>query len=133
MGAISLLLPYVFIAYLLTSTASPTLPVNQAPGDPISLTTTYANASNTKGRELCTSSLMWAGSTGYDAEFSTDCYQAWRKFLQKDVLEYKEENFEFLLQGASPSYPEIPKMATPRRYIKGELSLQIVYQVTALM
>ncbi|KAF6218772.1 hypothetical protein HO133_005315 [Letharia lupina] len=67
--------------------------------------------------ERCTSSLIWVGSTGYDSEFKDNCFQAWRRFLSSDFALYKNTEFEFLHPGVTPSHPDVPKMATPRRYI----------------
>lgn len=112
---------FFFLAvYMIIGTAGLTLPLSQAPDSLGSLATVSANVSEAVSRELCTSSLIWTGSTSYDAEFTTNCFEAWRTFLDTDYLKYRTKEFEFLQRGATPSYPKLPKMATPRRYISSE-------------
>ena len=134
MGLLSLLGTSRFlIAYLLLGTASLTLPVNplENPGS-LSIATPL-NVSDPIGSEQCTSSLIWTGSTTYDHEFTQSCYEAWTTFLHGDMLTYMGTEFEFLYQGVSPSYPSLPKMSTPRRYIQGESTVRIGRQVTSLI
>lgn len=134
MGVLSLLGNSCFlIACLLTGTDGLTLPLNPL-DNPGSLTiTSPINTSSTIGPEQCTSSLIWTGNTAYDAEFAQSCYQAWSIFLRTDMFTYKGTEFEFLYQGVQPSYPTLPKMTTPRRYIQGESTLHIVCPVTSLI
>ena len=134
MGALSLLVSSCFlIACLLTGTDGLTLPLNQ-PDNPGSLTISIpTNTSAHFGPEQCTSSLIWTGNTAYDTEFTQSCYQAWSTFLRTDMFEYRATEFEFLYQGASASYPNLPKMITPRRYIQGGSTFHIGCQVTSLI
>ena len=129
MGVLSLLEISCFLtAYLLIGTDSLTLPLNPL-DSPGSLTiTSPINASIAVSPDQCTSSLIWTGSTVYDAGFTQACYQAWSTFLSTDLFKYKGAEFEFLYQGVSPSYPNIPAMITPRRYIQGKSTIHIGYQ-----
>lgn len=121
MGALFLLEVFCFLTvYLTISTAGLTLPLNQALDSPGSLTTTSLNVSNADALPRCTGSLIWTGSTGYDAQFTENCYRAWRIFFMADFRVHKNAEFEFLQQGVTASYPGLPKMATPRRYVMSE-------------
>ena len=133
MGALSLLgNTCLLIACLLTGTNGLTLPLN-SPDNPGSLTiTSPINATDPTGPEQCTSSLIWTGSTAYDAEFTQACYKAWTTFLRTDMSKYKSTEFEFHYQGVSRSYPNLPTMTTPRRYIQGKSTFHIGCQVTWL-
>ena len=123
MGVISFFRICCFLTvYLLTGIVSLTLPVNP-PGSPGSLSTLSPNASNPIMTEQCTSSLIWTGSTAYDAQFMAACYQAWRIYLTGDLLKYTSTEFEFLQKGYSPSFLGKPTMTTPRRYVKRESSI----------
>lgn len=117
-----LLLEIIFFiaVYMTIGTAGLTLPPNQAPDSPGSLTIVSVNVSDALPIELCTSSLIWTGSTSYDTEFTMNCFEAWRKFLDTDFLKYRSRDFEFLQRGVTPSHPKLPKMATPRRYISSK-------------
>ena len=134
MGVLSLLGASCWLtAYLLIGTDSLTPPLNPL-DSPGSLTiTSPINASVTFGPDQCTSSLIWTGSTVYDAQFTQSCYQAWNTFITTDLSKYRGAKFEFLYQGVSPSYPNIPKMITPRRYIQGESTIHIGYQCNSLI
>lgn len=109
-----------FIVCLANGTAGLTLPLNQALDSPISLATVTTNLSGSTAGELCTSSLIWAGGTVYDTEFTNNCFQAWRTFLTTDNAMQRGVDYEFSQQGLAPSHPGLPSMATPRRYVKGE-------------
>lgn len=126
MGVFSLLKAFCFLTcYLTVGIAALTLPLNQALDGPDSPATVSLNASNPATvEELCTSSLIWAGSTGFDSVFTTDCFLAWKSFLA-DYARYKNMQFEFLQQGTTPSYPRSSKMATPRRYINSESTVHV--------
>ena len=134
MGVYSLLgTPCFLAAYLLVGAVSLTLPANPL-DSPGSLTiTSPLNASDAIGQDQCTSSLIWTGSTKYNAEFTHSCYKAWTTFLNTDLFIYKGTEFEFLYQGVSASYPNLPKMITPRRYIESESTIHIDCQVTSLI
>ena len=134
MGGLLLLGTFCFLtAYLLTGTASLTLPPTPL-DSPRSLTiTSPINASVAVSPEECTSSLIWTGSTAYDKDFTQSCYQAWIIFLNTDLFKHKSEAFEFLYQGVSPAYPNLPKMITPRRYIQGKSKVLIGCHVTSLI
>ena len=134
MGVLLLLGTSCFLtAYLLIGTASLTLPPDPL-DNPGSLTlTSPTNVSVDGSPEECTSSLIWTGSTAYDAEFTQSCYQAWTEFLSTDLIRYKTSEFEFLYQGVSPMYPNLPKMITPRRYVQGESTVLIGCQITSLI
>ena len=131
MGVLSLLgTSCFFTAYLFVGTATLTVPLDT----PSSLTiTSPINASDSVGPDQCTSSLIWTGSTKYDNVFTHSCYVAWTTFLNTDLFKYKGAEFEFLYRGVSPSYPNIPKMTTPRRYIESESTVHIGGQVTLLI
>ena len=117
-----LLLEIIFFiaVYVISGTTGLTLPLNQAPDSPGSLAIVSVNVSDALPMELCTSSLIWTGSTSYDTEFTTNCFEAWRTFLDTDILKYGKREFEFLQRGVTPSHPKLPKMATPRRYISSK-------------
>ena len=115
----------LFSVYLIRGAVSIALPPNQVLDDPGSLTIVPANASFSKLEELCTNSLIWKGGTKYDNEFSSHCFQAWQTFLSTDMAKYKGLDFEFLHQGAPPSFSGIPKVATPRRYVNSESNLHL--------
>ena len=134
MGVLFLLGTSCFLtAYLRIGTASLTLP-SKPLDSPGSLTiTSPINASDTFSPEECTSSLIWTGSTTYDADFTQSCYQAWTDFLSTDFIRHKGSEFEFLYQGVLPMYPNLPKMITPRRYVQGESRLFIGCQITSLI
>lgn len=126
MGALSMLRFFCLLTvYLTIGIAGLTLPLNQAVDSPGSLTMVSPNVTDPNTVALCTSSLIWTGSTGYDYEFTNDCYQAWQTFLQTDFASYKSIKFEFLHQGLTPAYPGVRKMATPRRYIKNSCTIAI--------
>ena len=109
---------YLITVYLTIGTAGRSLPLYQAFDSPSSLTTVSVNATDPATTESCTSSLMWTGRTVYDTVFSEDCFQAWRIFLSTDYTNYRTKEFEFVQQGITPFQSHVPKMATPRRYIK---------------
>ena len=109
-----------FTVYLTIGTAALTLPPTQALDSPGSLTTISLNVSNLAAKEACTSSLIWAGGTGYDAGFTTDCYNAWRNFLATDFTKYTSTDYEFSQRGVAPSHLGVPQMATPRRYVASD-------------
>lgn len=121
MGVLSLLKALCLLTgYVNIGIAGLTLPLNQAIDNTDSLTTVSLNLSMPRGVELCTSSLIWAGGTGYDSEFTNDCFLAWKSFLRTDFVMYKNVQFEFLQQGVTPSHPGSVTMATPRRYVSSE-------------
>lgn len=126
MGVLSLLGISSFLTpYLISGSAGFALPLNQELDSPNSLTITSPNVSAPRGVELCTSSLIWTGSTGYDAAFTEDCYHAQREFQMTDLKTYRALQYEFLMQGVKPVFPGIPKMATPRRYVKSESTFHL--------
>ena len=134
MGVLLLLGTSCFLtAYLLIGTASLTLPPNPLDSPALLIITSPMNASVTARPEQCTSSLIWTGSTTYDADFTQSCYRAWVTFLSTDFFKHREQEFEFLHQGVSPAYPDLQKMTTPRRYIQGESTVFIGCQVTSLI
>ena len=124
MGILFLFKVLCFVTVYLTS-GTAGLPLNQALDSPGSLTNISLSVSDSVVRELCTPSLIWSGSTGYDFELTNDCSQAWRTFLRTDFMQYKTTEFEFLQQGVMPSHPGIPQMATPRRYIKSQSTVHL--------
>lgn len=126
MGVLVILGIFCFhTVYLTIGTAALTLPLDQALDSPGSLTTISLNVSNPAAKEVCTSSLIWTGSRGYDAGFTNDCYQAWRKFLATDFTKYRSTDYEFLQQGVTPSHLGVPKMATPRRYVASDSTVHL--------
>lgn len=110
-----------------------TLPPNQAIDSPGSLTMQSLNTTNPPAVELCTSSLIWTGGTGYDYELTDDCFQAWQTFLHTDLATHMSAEFEFAQQGLAPAHPGIPYMATPRRYIKSESTEHLVDNFMSLI
>lgn len=118
--------------YLTIGTAGLTLPLNQELDSPGLPSLVSLNVSDVPVRVLCTSSLIWTGSTGYDSKFTDDCYQAWRIFLGSDFALYKSDELEFLQRGVTPSHSGVPKMATPRRYIMSESLVHPEDQVMSL-
>ena len=133
MGLLSLHKISCFLtAYLITSAAGLALPLNHALRSSDSLDTVFSNVSNPNMVEMCTSSLMWIGGTSYDYIFTDNCYQAWKTFLATDMVTHMSTEFEFLQQGVTPSFPGIPKMATPRRYVKGESTIHPECMITSL-
>ena len=134
MAVFSLLKAFCFLTCSLTvGIAALTLPLNQALDGLDSLTTVPLNASNPVAVEaLCTSSLLWVGSTSCDSQLTTDCYLAWKSFVT-ELAEYKSTQFEFLQQGVTPSYPGSVKMATPRRYINSESTVHVGDKVMSLI
>lgn len=120
------------VVYVTIGTAGLILPLYQASNSPSSLTNVSVNVSDPPAMELCTSSLIWTGNTGYDHEFTDNCFQAWRVFLGTDLVRYKGGEFEFLQQGVTPSHPGVPKMATPRRYIKSGSTAQFDDEIMPL-
>lgn len=115
--------------YLISGTAG--LLLNQALDSPGSLTDISLNASDSGVRELCTSSLMWSGSTSYDFRLTNDCFQAWRAFQSTDLVKYQSTEFEFLQNGVAPAHPGIAQMATPRRYVRSQSTLHLDEKVIA--
>lgn len=63
----------------------------------------------------CTDSIDWLGD-GYSNE---DCRAAVQKFYFIEVAKHGEQNFEFLLPGATRKTIN-PPMQTPRRYTVGQ-------------
>ena len=121
MGVFSLFKNIYFLsAYLISGSRGLTLASDRALGSPDSLLTVPINVSLSHSEELCTDSLIWTGSTGFDAEFTDDCYNAWSTFLMTDFSTSKGTIFEFSHQGVPSSFPGMAQMATPRRYIKSE-------------
>ena len=121
MGVLSLVGISSFLTpYLISGSSGLALPPNQVLDSPNSLTITTPNMSDEIGVEVCTSSLIWTGSTGYDAAFTEDCYHAQREFQITDLITYRSLQYEFLMQGVTPVFPGKLKMATPRRYVKSE-------------
>lgn len=126
MGVLSLLGFSSFLTpYLISGTAGLALPLNQIFDSPNSLTITSPNVSAPRGVEQCTSSLIWTGSTGFDAAFTQDCYDAQQEFQMTDLITYRDLQYEFLMQGAKPRFPGKTKMATPRRYFKSESTFHL--------
>ena len=126
MGVLSLLgMSSFFTPYLINGSAGLALPPNQVLDSPNSLTLTTPNVSDQRGVEACTSSLIWTGSTGYDAAFTEDCYHAQRKFQMTDLIMHRGAQYEFLMQGVTPGFPGKPKMATPRRYVESESTFHL--------
>lgn len=133
MGVASLLeVFFLLTAYLSTGAISLTLPLNQAFGRPVSPTTALLNASDQMVAEKCTSSSLWTGGWDYSRDFAYDCFKAYDIFLDTDARSYSGIEFEFLQPGAAPSYPNLPKMATPRRYLKGESKIHLECSVIPL-
>ena len=133
MGVASLLeLSFLLTAYLSTGATSLTLPLNQAFGRPVSPTTTLLNTSDLTVAEKCTNSPLWTGGSDYGRDFADYCLQAYRIFLFTDARIYSGIEFEFLQPGAAPSFPNLPKMATPRRYVKGESTVLLEFSVILL-
>lgn len=104
-------------SFLIIGAAGLTLPPNQEIDAPDSLTILSVNASDIP-IPICTSSFIWTGSAGPPYKFKDDCYQAWQSFLTTDYSAYKNRKFEFSQLGLTDAWPGVPKMATPRRYIK---------------
>ena len=124
-------------AYLVFGSRGLALSSNQALGSPDSLLIVPSNASfsdtsSSNVAELCTSSLMWTGSTGKEAEFLGNCFQAWKSFLMTDYSKYKGTLFEFSLLGAPSAFPALEKMVTPRRYVQGESSIHLPCKTSLL-
>lgn len=133
MGIASLLeLLFLLTVYLNTGATSLTLPLNQPFGRPVSPATGLLNASDQTVVEKCTSSLLWTGGWDYGRDFANYCTQAYRKFLNTDAHSYHGIEFEFIQPGAASAYPNLPKMATPRRYVKGELRVLLECSVIPL-
>ena len=125
MGVFSLLKAFCFLTcYLTVGIAALTLPLNQAVDSTDSLTTLSLNVSSPAVQELCTSSLLWVGSTSCDSQLITACFLAW-KLVETDFTRHKNAQFEFLQQGATPSHPASVKMATPRRYVNSESTVPV--------
>ena len=119
-SAFPLLKAFCFLTGCLTvGIAGLTLPLDQGLDSPDSLTTVSMNVSKPDAEELCTSSLLWIGSTSFDVQLTTDCFLMWKLFL-KDFARYKDLQFEFLQKGATPSHPLSVKIAPPRRYVSSE-------------
>lgn len=118
--------------YLSIGTTGLTLPLNLALDSSDPFTIVSLNVSDPAAVGVCTSSLIWAGSTGYDSMFTDHCFQAWREFVRTDLAMYKSIQFEFLQQGVTPSHPGVRTMATPRRYVKGESTNHFENQVMSL-
>ena len=133
MGVLFLLVVSTFLtSYLIRGSAGLALPLNQVLDSPNSLTITSLNVSDPEEGELCTSSLIWTGNTGFDAAFTEDCYQAQRKFQLTDLTMYKGLQFEFLMRGVTPAFSGTPKMATPRRYITSESTVHLGCKLISL-
>ena len=122
MGLPLLLEVFFLIVSLTIGTVGLTLPL--VPID-ASLITPALNTSGRPKTEICISSLIWTGSTEFDAEFTNHCFYAWRTFLRTDHETYRGIEFEFLQQGAAPSRPGVPTMDTPRRYISGKSTVHV--------
>ena len=133
MGFLPFLQIFCFLTFYLTfGTTGLTLPPTQAIGDSASLTTVAFNASFSTPQELCTPSLIWTGNMDHTAAFTDNCFRAWKVFLLGDLKTYKGVAFEFLKQGVLPSFSSLPKMATPRRYIKSESTVRLERNITSL-
>lgn len=133
MGVASLLeLLFLLTAYLSTGATSLTLPLNQAYGRPVSPTTPLLNSSDLMVAEKCTSSPLWTGDWDYSRDFTYYCFQAYKTFLRKDADRYSGIEFEFLRPGAASFFTNLPKMATPRRYVKGESTIHLECRVIPL-
>lgn len=134
MAVSPLLKAFCFVTGCLTvGIAGLTLPLDPGLDSPDSLTTVSLNESNHPAVEgLCTSSLLWVGSTSIGSQLTTDCFLAWKLFL-KDFSIYKNIQFEFLQQGATASYPGTVKMATPRRYINSESNIHVGTKIVWLI
>ncbi|KAM0794857.1 hypothetical protein BDR22DRAFT_639213 [Usnea florida] len=125
-AALSLKMFWLLDAFFFIGAAGLTLPPNQEINAPDSLTTVSVNGSNPSDNQICTSSFIWIGSAGPPHEFEEDCYQAWQDFLTTDFTTYKHKRFEFSQLGLTDAWPGIPKMTTPRRYIRNSCTIALV-------
>ncbi len=95
-----------------------TIPVNQ------SVTTSLLNDNSTSNplptNYQCINKATWFGTAGFSRKFYDDCQEAWDVMDLADFLKYKRgTSFEFLSTDATPSFPKLESMRTPRRYTYG--------------
>lgn len=111
----SLLLPVVKISAFTT-------PVNQ------SVTTNPLNENSTTNiiptNYECVNKATWFGTSGFSQHFYDDCQEALDVMDLADFLRYEmHTRLEFLSADATPLFPWLGHLRTPRRYTYGRLKV----------